>query len=128
MYIHYKYSYMHVILLKTIYWVSSHQNLSIRFISILSFSYLPSFTYHFHQYYSEGYLNYFNDKIYKAKLWNAIAQKLQHIFTWNKKQMKAKKYSLLLIFFFRIIKAIKMPKFTLITQISSKFCYFLEFS
>ena len=44
---------MHVILLKTIYWMywmSSHQNLSIRLISILSFSQLPPFTYRFRQY------------------------------------------------------------------------------
>ena len=41
---------MHVILLKTIYEMSSHQNLSIRLISILLFSQLPSFTYRSRQY------------------------------------------------------------------------------
>ena len=30
--------------------------------------------------------------------------------------------------FFRIIKAIKMPKFASISQILSKFCHFFEFS
>ena len=42
--------------------------------------------------------------------------------------MTAKKYRILLIFFFRIIKAIRMPKLVSISQISSKFCHFLEFS
>ena len=46
----YKYFYVHVILLETLYWMSSHQNLSIRLISILSFSKLLSFTYCFCQY------------------------------------------------------------------------------
>ena len=43
---------MHVILLKAIYWMSmsSHENLSIRLVSILSFSQLPSFRYRFGQY------------------------------------------------------------------------------
>ena len=42
--------------------------------------------------------------------------------------MRAKKYSILLVIFFRIIKAIKMPKFASISQILSKFCHFFEFS
>ena len=41
---------MHVILLKTIYWMSSHQNVSIGLISVLQFSQLPLFTYRFRQY------------------------------------------------------------------------------
>ena len=41
---------MHVILLKTIYQISSHQNLSIGLISILLYSKLPSLMYHFCQY------------------------------------------------------------------------------
>ena len=48
----------------------------------------------------------------------AIAQKLQNIylkFAFKNKQIKATKYSILLIFFFKIIKAIKMLKFALIS-------------
>ena len=39
------------------------------------------YVYHVETSYSEGYLNYFNDKIYTSKFQNAIAQKLQNIFT-----------------------------------------------
>ena len=50
MYTCYKYFYIHVMLLKTIYWMSSHQNLSVRLISILLFSKLLSFAYCLCQY------------------------------------------------------------------------------
>ena len=58
---------MHVIFLKTIYWMSSHQNLSIRLISILLFSQLPLFTYLFRQYLLGGNENSFHRfcKVYK---------------------------------------------------------------
>ena len=58
----------------------------------------------------------------------SIAQKLQNIFTWNKKQMKDNKYRILLMYIFIVVRLTNLPKFASISHIFLKVHQILVFS
>ena len=52
-----------------------------------------------------------------------MAEKLQNIFAWKRKQVKANKYSIFLVHTFKIVSPINLPKFAS-TQFFLKFRHF----
>ena len=62
--------------------------------------------------------------------WNlkmTYLKKLQKTFTWNKKQMKANKFSIFLMYTFKIVSPINLSKFVSISQIFLKLGHFRSF-
>ena len=84
MYTHYKYFYIHVILLKTIYWMSSHQNLSIKLIVSYCF---PSYR-HLHiisaniYWGKQNFVSSFPQGVQTRQRWN-VSQNLTNFQAWQ---------------------------------------------